>query len=491
MDTQQHLPVAIIGAGPVGLAAAAHLLERGLEPILFEAGDRAGAGIARWRHVRMFSPWRYDVDRAAARLLEPHGWQAPAADDLPTGGELLDRYLAPLAALPAIAGRLHTGSLVVAVGRHRLDKMKDAGRSEAPFSLQVRGPDGATRRVLARAVIDTSGVRASPLGADGLEAIGEAEAQDRIFAGIPDVRGGERTRYAGRRTAVVGAGHSALNALLDLVALADEVPATTAVWLLRRGDPATAYGGGAADALPARGALGARLRAAVETGVVEVEAGFRLEAIEREGGALRLRGSRNGAAVELAPVDEVIGATGGRPDLRPLAELRLALDPALESAAALGPLIDPNVHSCGTVRPHGEAELRHPERGFYIAGVKSYGRAPTFLLATGYEQVRSIAAAIAGDELAARAVELDLPETGVCGIGSVGGCCAAKADATIDDEAEAEVIAGQPATCCNPAGPAELAAGRCCRPLDTVPAGAPCCDAPPTAEARSSCCAAA
>ena len=46
--------------------------------------------------------------------------------------------------------------------------------------------------------------------------------------------------------------------------------------------------------------------------------------------------------------------------------------------------------------------------------MKSYGRAPTFLLATGYEQVRSIAAALAGDWTAARDVQLDLPETGVC-----------------------------------------------------------------------------
>jgi hypothetical protein len=129
----------------------------------------------------------------------------------------------------------------------------------------------------------------------------------------------------------------------------------------------------------------------------------------------------------------MIVATGFRPDLSFLREIRLALDPAVEATPALAPLIDPNLHSCGTVRPHGEAELRHPETGFYIAGMKSYGRAPTFLLATGYEQVRSIAAHLAGDAEAARRVELVLPETGVC-------------------STEGKAVAAA-ASCCGPAAP--------------------------------------
>ena len=118
-----------------------------------------------------------------------------------------------------------------------------------------------------------------------------------------------------------------------------------------------------------------------------------------------------------------------------LRELRLDLDPAVESSRALAPLIDPNLHSCGTVRPHGEAELRQPEKYFYIVGMKSYGRAPTFLLATGYEQVRSVVAALAGDWQAARAVRLNLPETGVC----------------ITDFADDAECCGAPAACCPPA----------------------------------------
>jgi hypothetical protein len=143
-----------------------------------------------------------------------------------------------------------------------------------------------------------------------------------------------------------------------------------------------------------------------------------------------------GQDVVLPPVDEIIAATGFRPDLNLLSELRLALDPAVESPTALAPLIDPNLHSCGSVPPHGAVELRHPEPDLYIVGMKSYGRAPTFLMLTGYEQVRSVAAAIAGDWEAARDVQLVLPETGVCSTSSLTdrgvACCSAATDAPSD-----------------------------------------------------------
>ena len=145
-----------------------------------------------------------------------------------------------------------------------------------------------------------------------------------------------------------------------------------------------------------------------------VETGFKVSHLGRDGERLRVGAGSACCGGRSATVDELVVATGLRPDLDFLREIRLSLDPALECPPELAPLIDPNLHSCGTVRPHGARELAQPDPGFYFAGMKSYGRAPTFLMRTGYEQVRSIVAEIAGDHEAAREVELVLPETGVC-----------------------------------------------------------------------------
>jgi thioredoxin reductase len=402
--------VAVIGAGPVGLAAAAHALARGLEPIVFEAGNAVGASIREWGHVRVFSPWEFNLDPVATELLERHGWTAPDLTGYPTGAEIVERYLEPLAATPEIAGALRLKARVTGVTRAGIDKLKDEGRDDVPFEIVVE-EDGVEQRYLTRAVIDASGTwtRPNPLGAGGLPAAGERAHSERIAYGIPDVLGADRARYAGRRVLVVGSGHSAFNAILDLVALRDSEPATQIVWAIRGGEPGRKYGGGGADQLPARGALGAAVRELVADGSIAFNAGFQTRAVAERDGRLVLA---NGARELVA--DEVIAATGFRPDLTLLGELRLDLDDRVEAARALAPLIDPNRHSCGSVPPHGVDELSHPDQSIYMVGMKSYGRAPTFLLRTGYEQVRSVVAALAGDWDSARRVELVLPETGVC-----------------------------------------------------------------------------
>ncbi len=427
------LPVVIIGAGPIGLAAAAHLLQRGQTPLVLEAGDAVGAHIAQWAHVRFFSPWRYSVDAASRALLEAYGWMMPAPDDYPTGGELVARYLAPLAATPELAPHIRLGSRVVSVTRAGFDKMKTVGRDDAPFAVTVQhATSGQDELVLARAVIDASGTWAmpNPLGASGVPALGEQALGGHIAYRIPDVLGADRARYADRHILVAGSGHSAFNAIVDLAELTPTAPGTRITWVIRRAATPQLFGGGATDALPARGALGQRVRDLVATGALRLVSGFKTLALHQTAAGIEVSGEQDGAQVTLPPVDQLIVATGFRPDLAPLAELRLALDPATESPTALAPLIDPNVHSCGTVPPHGAVELAHPERDFYLAGMKSYGRAPTFLLLTGYEQVRSIAAALAGDWYASRDVQLVLPETGVCSTsygaaaeGTEGGCC--------------------------------------------------------------------
>ena len=430
-----HLPVVVIGAGPVGLAAAANLAERGLPFAVLEAGDGPAAAVRDWGHVRLFSPWRYNIDPAAARLLADAGWVRPEDDRLPTGAQLAADYLQPFADLPALKPHVRYGARVVAVTRYGLDRLRTAGRADTPFLIRLAtGED-----ILARAIIDASGTWTTPnvLGASGIPAHGETAATAYLDSALPDVLGRDRDRFAGRRILVVGAGHSAANTLLALAGLAEQAPGTTVTWAIRAESPARTYGGEAADALPARGALGSVLRERVESGQITLLTGFSVQDVTAgPDGVVVSDGTRT------VTCDRIVAATGYRPDHDITGELRLDLDPILGSTRALAPLIDPNEHSCGTVPPHGVDELSHPEPGYYAVGVKSYGRAPTFLLATGYEQARSVVAALAGDWDAARDVQLDLPETGACSSNvpldadrldsgqsgeSDGGCCGAPA----------------------------------------------------------------
>jgi thioredoxin reductase len=411
------LPVVVIGAGPVGLAAAAHLAKRELTPLVLEAGDRVGAAIREWGHIRTFTPWQYIVDETADKLLAPTGWARPADDVPPTGAEIVEGYLEPLAAALG-AGIVRTGARVVAVSRQGLDKTRTLGRAERPFVVRVADADGTVTEVLARAVVDASGTwgQRNPLGASGLPAVGEADAVGFLVGALPDVLGRDRARFAGRRTLVVGTGHSAANTLLNLAQLARDEAGTEIVWAIRAGSPARLYGGGQADKLEARGKLGTDLQSLVASGAITLVAGFSTTALEAAGDTVTVVGATAGGDLRLDGVHNVAAATGFRPDLAITSELQLDLDPSLEAPRVLAPLVHPDFHSCGTVEPHGHRELTHPEPGFYVAGMKSYGRAPTFLIATGNEQVRSIAAAIAGDLAAADEVQLVLPETGVCSV---------------------------------------------------------------------------
>lgn len=432
--TELHsLPVAIIGAGPVGLAAAAQLVERGLMPLIFEKGDAVAASVRSWAHVRVFSPWRFNIDNAARRLLEATGWIEPDEDALPTGGEIVSQYLAPLAALPQLAPHIRLGATVVAVTRDGLDKMTNANRDNVRFAVRWVDATGALQVSHARAVIDASGTwtKPNPIGVDGLPVPGEAENADRIAYGIPDIAGANREAYAGKRVLVVGSGHSAIQSALALIELQGAAPSTRIMWALRRNRLERILGGGLNDQLPARGELGLAARGAIDEGRLDVLAPFAITRIVRKGDALAIEGTIAGHPIWV-DADRIIVATGFRPDLSALSELRVQLDPAVEAPPALAPLIDPNFHSCGSVPPHGIDELTHPEKDFVIVGSKAYGRAPTFLMATGYEQARSVAAELAGDPVAARQVQLVLPETGVCSTshlfaGAEASCCGSPA----------------------------------------------------------------
>ncbi|QVM93165.1 NAD(P)-binding domain-containing protein [Pseudomonas entomophila] len=451
--SQSDLPIVIIGAGPVGLATAAHALARGMNPLIFEAGSQAGESISQWGHVSMFSPWEYNVDKEAEKLLSATGWQAPDSDAYPTGRELLDHYLLPLAELPVIKERLHLNSRVTAVTKVGADVQKTKGRESAAFLVRVKGPKGE-QDIQARAVIDASGTYETPnwMGASGIPALGELNAKAHIAYGIPDVSDNARDRYLGRRVLVVGGGHSAFNALQDLV----QLPGTQVSWAIRGHSLGKILGGGANDKLAERGSLGLRIRALLEQGKISLHQDISISQVDTTEQGLVVHS--NGQA--LPEVDEIIVATGFRPNLQLLGELRLAIDPATQSPVQLAPLIDPNEHSCGTVRPHGIDELSHPDAGIFIVGMKSYGRAPTFLMITGYEQVRSIMAGLAGDWEAARRVELELPETGVCSLqfedqGDASNCCApepAPQASCCDSPGPSTIPSVEKASCCTQVG---------------------------------------
>ncbi len=419
------LPVAVIGAGPVGLAAAAQLLERGLDVVVYEAGDSAGASVQQWGHTRLFSPWEFLVDGAAGRLLDATGWEAPTAGKLPTGHELVRDYLLPLAATPQLAPVIHYRSRVTAVSREGMDRTRSTERAGTPFLLRLDTPEG-TSDVSARAVIDTSGTYSTPnaLASAGLDPIGAGDVVEHLSHALPDVLGVDRARFAGKHVLVVGAGHSAANTLIKLARLAREEPLTRITWAIRGASPVRVFPSGD-DELEERGKLGGVVHQLVRDGAVALLDNFEVDRLEKSPSGRATVTGRRLAKRESIETDVIVQATGFRPELDMLREIRTSLDEIVEAPRALAPLIDPNLHSCGTVPPHGVAELSHPEPNFFIAGMKSYGRAPTFLLATGYEQVRSIADELAGNHAAARRVQLVLPETGVCSadIGSARGSC--------------------------------------------------------------------
>ncbi len=410
-----NLPVAIIGGGPVGLAAAAHLTLKNIPFVLFESGNSVGQNILSWSHVRVFSPWKYNINLAAKELLLQTDWSEPDETALPTGQELVDDYFLPLANLPQIRPHIHVNSKVLSIGRKGLDKVKTQGREHKPFSIKVN-KNGSIHYFEAKAIFDATGTwnQPNPIGSEGVFAEGEQALFEHIFYGIPNVKEDHIERYRNKNVLVVGGGHSAINALLDLATVQRKYPKTRLNWVLRKDTMDKVYGGKKDDVLEARGALGVRIEQLVNGGKLNVYTPFHVLKMTKNDRGIQIEGDLNGKIETILNIDEIISNTGSRPDLDMIREIRVDLDASLESVSDLAELIDPNVHSCGTVRPHGEKELRHPEKDFYIIGSKSYGRAPTFLMTTGYEQVRSVVAYLAGDIEASERVELNLPQTGVC-----------------------------------------------------------------------------
>jgi cation diffusion facilitator CzcD-associated flavoprotein CzcO len=302
-----NLPIAIIGGGPVGLAAASHLTKNKLPFILFEAGNTVGQNISSWSHVRVFSPWKYMVDKAAKELLEATNWTMPDEKGLPTGKELVDDYFKPLANLPEIQPHIHLESKVISIGRKGLDKMKTSGRDKKPFLIKVE-EQGEVNYYEAKAVIDATGTwnQPNPIGSGGIYAEGELEVASQIFYGIPNVKKEHLERYKNKNVLVVGSGHSAINALLDLADVQKEYPQTQLNWILRKDNMDKVYGGKQDDALEARGALGIRIEQLVHSGKLNVFTPFHILKLVKKSNGIQVIGDLNGEIETINQIEEII-----------------------------------------------------------------------------------------------------------------------------------------------------------------------------------------
>lgn len=393
----------IIGAGPIGLESALEGLARGWEVQVFESGPEAGAAVHRWRHVPLFTPWSLmrgprGQDLAASMHLELQ------ADDAPlTGGDLLDKYLLPLAVSEKLADLIHTNCRVLNIARsqtRKTERIGDPDRLLDPFLVHVLDGDQEEQLVEADAVLDCTGISTehNALGPGGGTVPGErrlrAQGEEAGFIQrIPDLADDDRSRFAGKRVLLLGGGHSVANALLGFEQLVQSSPETRVVWAWRgakipfQPDPA--------DALPKRHELEQRVFAIAENPpawlTVLPQRGVR--AIEFDDGSatapwtgrVRLQGVQQQTVLE---VDLLLALIGNRPDLSLSRELQVHTCYATEGPMALAAtLIASGTGDCMNQPATGPGVLATTEPGFFILGHKSYGRTPAFLLRDGYRQI--------------------------------------------------------------------------------------------------------
>jgi len=380
--------IAILGAGPVGLEAALAAAEGGYPFTVYEAAPSAGGNVRSWGHVRMFTPWDLNVSPRMRRKVD-----APSGSECPTGQELAERLLDPLAELPDIAPSLRLGTRVLSLGREGLlkhEEIANAERGRHPFRILLSSGDREwTER--ADVVIDATGTYGNPnrLGDAGIPAPGERSLDSEIRRQIPDFAR-EGADWAGRTVLLAGAGHSAQTAVRELARLAQEAPGTRVIWVLRHAEPD--WGTHEGDPLPERARLAAEAQslASGSSPAVEVRRGMAVEELSRPNGKIEVT-LRNGSHSEKVAVDRILSLTGFVGDHELYRQLQVhecyaTCGPINLSAALLGAAAG----DCLAQTTHGAETLLNPEPGFFILGIKSYGRNNTFLMRVGWDQVSEV-----------------------------------------------------------------------------------------------------
>lgn len=393
------IDLAVVGAGPVGLETAAAAADAGLTAVVLERHD-VGHHVLAWGHVRMFTDFGRNTGPAGRRAL--HGVELPEASAVLTGAEFHAAYLRPLA--EALAGRvwIRENARVLDVSRDGLlkgDAIGDAARADTPFRLLVEHA-GREEVVRARRVVDASGTFGSPnrAGRGGIPALGERSCAPRFAYTPPDVIGRDRAAFAGNRILLIGDGHSAATTAVALGELARAAPGTSFVWLTRKGGerPLEAIPD---DPLPRRAELVRRANGIAGEGMVcDWQPASTLVSAHPDGAGVRAAW-RNGGGAREATFARVVANVGYEPDERIYRQLQIhecyatrgpmRLSAVLLAAAGDGPA------DCLAPAEIGADTLANPEPGFFILGMKSYGKNGAFLLERGYHQVAAVMGGLA------------------------------------------------------------------------------------------------